>query len=94
MQDVKLKPAFPGGVQTPEQSAEAVQSLTRERKQRLRSPAEARTTLAGANPMLLVEKLTGAILGGTAVTVLVGNILICVFMLLLGPTFIVELLAR
>lgn len=44
-----------------------------------------------AKSMRVFEKITGAILGGAAVSVQVGNLLICIFMLLLGPTYIIRL---
>jgi len=39
----------------------------------------------------LLEQLTGALLGCMGVGVQIGNVLICVFTLVLGPTFIVRL---
>jgi hypothetical protein len=45
-----------------------------------------------AKSMRLLEKITGAMLEGVAVSVQIGNFLICVFMLLLGPAFIIRLL--
>jgi hypothetical protein len=42
----------------------------------------------------LLERLIGAMLGGIAVGVQVGNVLICIFLLLLGPAFVVGLFTR
>jgi hypothetical protein len=47
-----------------------------------------------AKLMLLLEKFTGAILGGAAVTLMIGNPLICVALMLLGPSVVLELLAK
>ena len=42
----------------------------------------------------LLEQLTGALLSGIGMSVLVGNGLVCIFWLVLGPAFVVELFAR
>jgi hypothetical protein len=49
---------------------------------------------AQTKPMLLVERLTGAMLVGIAVAVLIGNALIGFSLLFRGPAFILEVLAR
>jgi hypothetical protein len=46
------------------------------------------------NLMRLVGRLTGAILGGLAISVQIGNVLICVFLILLGPGLVITLLNR
>lgn len=42
----------------------------------------------------LLEILSGSFLGGLAVSAQVGNVLICVLMLLAGPAFILGILTR
>jgi hypothetical protein len=49
---------------------------------------------AQTKPMLLVERVTGSMLVGIAVTVLIGNPLIGGSVLLRGPAFVLELLAK
>lgn len=44
--------------------------------------------------MRVLQKTAGSLLGASAVTLQLGNILICVFMLLAGPTVILKLLLR
>jgi hypothetical protein len=44
--------------------------------------------------MRAVQKGTGSLLAGAAVTLQVGNILICVCLLLLGPAVIINLLVK
>jgi hypothetical protein len=41
--------------------------------------------------ILWVERLTGALLGSLAVGAQMANVLICVFVILLGPTFVLKL---
>lgn len=38
--------------------------------------------------MHLLEKLTGALLGGVGMGALIGNVLVCLSMMLLGPAYI------
>jgi hypothetical protein len=47
-----------------------------------------------AGTMLALEKVTGTVLGGMATAVLAGNVLICAYLLMLGPEYIVNLLVR
>ncbi|HEX8847749.1 MAG TPA: hypothetical protein VF791_24120 [Pyrinomonadaceae bacterium] len=42
----------------------------------------------------LLERLAGALLGGVGVGVLVGNVLVCLVLLVLGPAFAVEFFTR
>lgn len=42
----------------------------------------------------LLERLTGLLLGGLGVSVQVGNVLVCIVMMLLGPTFIIDVIAQ
>jgi hypothetical protein len=42
----------------------------------------------------LLEKLTAGILGSLAVGTQLGNILVCVCLIVLGPTFTVDFLAQ
>ena len=44
--------------------------------------------------MLLLQRITGALLGGVGVTVLIGNLLISSTLLVRGPAFIIGLLAK
>ena len=41
--------------------------------------------------ILSLGKLAGVMLGGIGVTALIGNLLICGALLLLGPTFVINL---
>jgi hypothetical protein len=38
----------------------------------------------------LLERLIGALLGGVGMGVMVGNVLVCLVLLVLGPAFVVE----
>lgn len=42
----------------------------------------------------LIERLTGALLGSLCVGVQLGNVLVCIFVLLLGPAVVIELLPQ
>jgi hypothetical protein len=42
----------------------------------------------------LLEHFIGALLGGVGVGVLVGNVLVCLVLLVLGPAFAVEFFPR
>lgn len=42
----------------------------------------------------LLEQLTGALLGSVGMSVLVGNVLVCIFLMAMGPAFVVELFTR
>ncbi|MDT4967843.1 MAG: hypothetical protein QOJ64_2580 [Acidobacteriota bacterium] len=92
MKELKLKHEFSGGLRT--RPAEIATSFLVSDRQSLNYPNERRKAAALAEVMFQLEKLVGAILGGTAVTVILGNMLICLSLLLLGPAFILELLAR
>jgi hypothetical protein len=41
-----------------------------------------------------LRQLSGALLGGIGISIQVGNILICIFLLMLGPAFVVDLFAQ
>jgi hypothetical protein len=94
MQALNFKPKCAGSVKPSEQSSAAAQSLLGRVKGRLRTQNNLRAALSATKPVLLLEKITGTILGGAAVTLMVGNVLVCVSMLLLGPQFVIELLAQ
>lgn len=42
----------------------------------------------------LLEHLIGILLGGLGVGVQLGNVLVCIFMIVLGPAFVVRILAQ
>jgi hypothetical protein len=42
----------------------------------------------------LLEKLTGAVLGGVGLGIQLGNVLVCLFTILLGPAFVIGLFSR
>lgn len=44
--------------------------------------------------MHLLEKLTGVMLGAVGIGVQVGTVLICLFMILLGPAFIIDVFPK
>ena len=59
---------------------------------------EVDNTLEGGTMIIrllhLLEHLTGALLSGVGMGVLVGNVLACTFLVVLGPTFVIELFAK
>ena len=44
--------------------------------------------------MNLLKGVTGTLLGSLAVSAQISNVLICIFLILLGPAFVIELLDR
>jgi hypothetical protein len=93
MNNLKFKPEISVLVRTPRQQLEAIRpSLLRHQESMMHFKAGSPPMLT--KPILLLEKLTGAMLGGIGVTALVGTILICGCMLILGPAFILELLTK
>ena len=55
---------------------------------------DASTTSALTKALLLVRRITGVFLGGVGVTVVIGNLLISGSLLVRGPEFVIELLAK
>jgi hypothetical protein len=47
-----------------------------------------------AKSIRLVEKFSGSLLGGVAVSAQLGNVLVCVLILIAGPAFVLGLLPR
>lgn len=94
MRTLKLKSEVSGAARTPRQPSETVQSLPTKRQQQLTLQSDGSDVPIFTKPLLLLGKLTGALLGGVGVTALIGNLLICGAMLLLGPAFLNELLAQ
>jgi hypothetical protein len=94
MRELNFKPEISGLVRTPRQLSETAQSLLTTGQERLTYLGYVGETRLANRPVLLLEKLTGAMLGGAAVTLMIGNLLICVSLLLLGPGVILELLAK
>lgn len=41
-----------------------------------------------------LEQLAGALLGGIGVGIQVGNVLVCIFMIVLGPAFVIGLFTQ
>ena len=89
MQALNFKPELSGPVRQPSGTA---LPLLSEQEQGLTETGEAASLVT--KPVLLLERLTGAVLGGAATTALVGNVLVCIAMLLLGPAFIIEMLVK
>jgi hypothetical protein len=94
MRDSKLKPEFSRTIRALRQPSETAKSLLPKHQEGLTFLSDVRVASLVTEPMLLLEKFTGAMLGGTAVTVLIGNLLICVYTLLLGPTSIIGLMVQ
>ena len=44
--------------------------------------------------MSLLKRVAGTLLGSLAVSAQISNVLLCLFMILLGPAFVLGLLAR
>lgn len=55
---------------------------------------DASTTSALTKALLLVRRITGGFLGGVGITVMIGNLLISGCLLVRGPEFVIELLAK
>lgn len=94
MKPLKIKPqelAFWGAS---EQLSKVARPSRASLKQRVRYEDGKRSTLRLTNLMLTLQKLLGTTLSGIAVSIQVGNVLVCLFMLLLGPAVVVNLLAK
>ncbi len=91
MQALNFKPEFSGSVRQP---SETDQSALARHQGRLPSSSDVMVAPLITKPLLLLERFTGAVLGGAATSLLICNILICVSMLLLGPESIIRLLVR
>lgn len=94
MRELNFKPGFSGSVRTPRQLSETAQSSLTGRKERLTGLSAVSEAPLVTKPILLLEKFTGAVLGGAAATLLIGNFLICVTLMLLGPGAVLELLPK
>lgn len=60
------------------------------------SPAQAGEEERGlvVEAMSLLKRVTGTLLGSLAVSAQISNVLVCLFVILLGPAFVLGLLAR
>lgn len=94
MRTLKLKSEFSGTTRTRRQPSEKVQSLLTKRQPPPTFQSDVGTAPTFVKPLLLLGKLTGALLGGIGVTTLIVNFLICGAMLLLGPAFLNEILSQ
>jgi hypothetical protein len=94
MQELNFKPEFSGTVGRSKQSSETAQSLRARYEKALAYPSDERAVPLVIRLMLLLRKLTGAMLCGAALAVMFGNILICGAILLLGPEITIESLAQ
>jgi hypothetical protein len=94
MREQKLKPESSGSGRTLGRPSEAAQSLLTKRQELMTFPNNGAAAPLFTKPMLLVEKLAGAMLGGIGVTALVGTLFVCACMLLTGPGFVTELLPK
>lgn len=79
MTNLELKPAF---------------SLLAVSRDNPANEGDGSTAFALTKALLLVKRITGGFLGGVGVTVVIGNFLICCSLLLRGPEFVIELLAK
>jgi hypothetical protein len=89
MRNQKLKPQLSGVARALWQAIRAALSTL---KGWLTYLDEVKAAPVVTQPALLLEKLTGVVLGGIAVSVQIGNVLVCVSILLLGPAFVLGLL--
>lgn len=94
MRTLKFKPENSGLVRKPWPPFETSQFLLTRGDDRLISLGDVKAAPTAIKPMLMLEKLAGVVLGGTAVTALVLNPLVCIYTLLLGSTSIIELLVE
>ena len=84
MNDLRLKSKITGTVQGPRLGT--LKPLTRgEQKLAFLSCFQ---TVPAATPILLLEKITGAVLSGIGVLTLIANSLICGSLLFQGPSFV------
>jgi hypothetical protein len=79
MRDLKLKPEF---------------SLITMRQESLTRLSDGETASTVTKSMLLLRRITGTMLGGIGVTVLIGNLVISALLLFGEPAFILRLLAK
>lgn len=79
MRDLKLKPEF---------------SLITMRQDSLTRVSDEETASTFTKSMLLLKRITGVMLGGIGVTVLIGNLLISALLLFGEPAFILSLLTK
>jgi hypothetical protein len=79
MRDLKLKPEF---------------SLITMRQESLTRMSDGETASTFTKSMLLLRRITGTMLGGIGVTVLIGNLVISALLLFGEPAFILRLLAK
>jgi predicted lipid-binding transport protein (Tim44 family) len=94
MRELNFKSEISGLLRTPRQLSETAQSLLTINQERLTYLSNVSEAPPATRPVLLLEKFTGAMLGGAAVTLMTGNLLVCVTMMLFGPGVIFELLAK
>jgi hypothetical protein len=89
MRNLKLKPQLSGVARALWQASRAALSTY---KRWLAYLEEVKTAPMVTQVAVLLEKLTGVVLGGIAVSVQIGNVLVCVSVLMLGPAFVLGLL--
>jgi hypothetical protein len=94
MKSLKLKLEFPRTVQTAVQAAETTRASRITPSGLLTHVGHEEGTLRLTNLMLVLQKLIGATLGGIAVSIMVGNVLICSSILLLGADVTLSLLPQ
>jgi len=90
----KLKLWFPGAVQTAEQASETTPLSCTTPGEQPTNANRAGDGMRLTDLMIGLQKLLGTTLSGIAVSVQVGNILICASMLLLGPAAVLGLLPK
>lgn len=94
MRELNFKPDFSGSVRNSRQLSETAQSSLTGRQERPTGLNDVSEAPLLTKPILLLEKFTGAVLGAAAATLMIGNFLICVALLLSGPGAILELLPK
>jgi hypothetical protein len=94
MQDLKLNPTYAGAVSTAGRSTWLVQSLFPENREDPKFSTGAQPGSSFTRLVLAIETLSGCMLVGIAVAVLIADFLISGSLLLRGPMFIFELMAR
>jgi hypothetical protein len=94
MKAQKLKLQIPGIVQTALQTSETARSPQGRLGELPGYANHARSARRFTNLLVALQKLSGFTLSGIGVSILIGNLLICAALLLLGPAVILDLLSR
>jgi len=90
LQNIKLH--SPGATQVAEQASEAARRSFKTLRLWLNPASHPRVAPSFTNLTLKLQTLFGAMLSGVAVSVQLGNVLVCLSMLLVGPSIILSLL--